>query len=221
MPYLKGETIEVMFVLKGIIIGMIVSFPVGPLGLLSVQRTVKRGRKIGFLSGVGAALSDLIYSSIAVLGMGYINHFIKRNISVINWVVGILFLSVGTNIFIKAIKNKNKKIKSQQNEEIKEEIIHPAVSNFLMGLSNPMTFLVFVAIFTRMHIHINQKHIIKNLIFVSSIFAGSCILWLFVTGFIKNSEESYKIEDFRWVDRVIGTVIILFGIFSIVKGIRI
>jgi threonine/homoserine/homoserine lactone efflux protein len=201
-----------MFVLVGIIIGMIVAFPIGPLGLLSIQRTINRGWKIGLLSGLGAVTSDLIYSSMAIVGVSFIGDFVERNRYLINGVTGILFLIVGINILISAIE----KIRTE--EAIKEDIIHPFFSNFLMGLSNPITFLLFFAIFTKIGIDMRPGEEIEHTVFIISIYGGSMALWFLITNLIEKSNRNYKLEKFIFMDKLIGILIILFGVFSILKG---
>lgn len=53
---------------KGIIIGVLVSAPMGPIGMLCIQRTLNKGRWHGFVTGLGAALSDVIYAALTCLG---------------------------------------------------------------------------------------------------------------------------------------------------------
>ena len=55
---------------KGIIIGVLVSAPMGPIGMLCIQRTLNKGRWHGFVTGLGAALSDVIYGSCGQLRGG-------------------------------------------------------------------------------------------------------------------------------------------------------
>ena len=59
-------------ILKGIIIGIIASAPMGPVGILCIQRTLKKGRWYGFVTGIGASLSDIIYALITGLGMSFV-----------------------------------------------------------------------------------------------------------------------------------------------------
>ena len=192
---------------------MIVSLPIGPLGLLSIQRTISKGWKTGFISGLGAAASDMIYSSIAILGVSFIDHFLVKHRSLVDKLSGVLFLIVGLNILINAMYNKNIK------EKAREEILHPGFSNFLMGLSNPMTFIIFLALFTRMGVELNRSEVYHNIIFIISIFSGSLILWFTITNFIDRSKRNYKIEKFILFDKAVGLFIILVGIVNILKGI--
>ncbi|WP_186429568.1 LysE family translocator [Clostridium sp. BSD9I1] len=200
-----------MIIIVGIIIGIIVVFPIGPLGIIALQRTINRGWKIGFFSGVGAAVSDLVYSSAAIFGISFVDGFIIKHKYLINQITGTLFLIVGINIFINAAVNKDIE------EEERKEIMHPALSNFLLGLSNPMTFLIFLSIFTKMKLE--NGELLHNLILVISIFTGSLLFWIITSKFVNNSKRNFKIETFYMINKVIGVIISLIGMYSILKGI--
>ena len=57
---------------KGMLIGLLASAPMGPVGILCVQRTLNKGRWYGFITGVGAAVSDIIYAAVAGFGMSFV-----------------------------------------------------------------------------------------------------------------------------------------------------
>ena len=64
---------------KGIIIGILVSAPMGPVGMLCVQRTLNKGRLHGLVTGLGATLSDIVYAILTCLGMGVVVNFVEAN----------------------------------------------------------------------------------------------------------------------------------------------
>ena len=65
--------------LKGLIIGIVVSAPLGPVGVLCIQRTLNKGRWFGFVTGVGAALSDICYALITGYGMSFMDELILKH----------------------------------------------------------------------------------------------------------------------------------------------
>jgi threonine/homoserine/homoserine lactone efflux protein len=202
-----------MILLKAILIGMFVSLPIGPLGLLSIQRTINRGWKMGFLSALGTITSDLIYSSVAILGISFIDDFVKKYRTLINGLTGILFLIVGINILISGIEKKKMRDPSE------EETVHPFFVHFLMGLSNPMTFIIFFAIFSKIGIYVDDKTMLANILFILLIYIGSCILWFTTTNIIERTKKSFKYENFIFIDKLVGIIIMLFGLVSVLKGI--
>ena len=208
---------ETMLILKGLIIGMIVCIPVGPLGLLSVQRSMSKGQLAGLLSGIGAAVSDSIYCTLAIFGASFINDIVEKYTYFINEVMGILFFVVGLSIIL-STKKKNRNIKDREGiEDKKEQLIYTFTSTFMMGLSNPMTFFVFVTVFTKLGIDLQPENIIQNILFILSILLGSCILWIIITTIIKSTKKVLNVKVFIYMDRIIGLIICLFGIFNILK----
>ena len=63
----------------GVIIGILVSAPMGPIGMLCIQRTLSKGRWHGFVSGLGAALSDVLYAAFTGLFMGLVVNFVEAH----------------------------------------------------------------------------------------------------------------------------------------------
>ena len=58
------DTSYIEMIIKGLLIGIIASAPMGPVGILCIQRTLNKGRWEGFATGAGASLSDIIYAII-------------------------------------------------------------------------------------------------------------------------------------------------------------
>src|SRR4030065_903402 len=62
--------------IEGILIGMMVAVPVGPLGLLCVNRALATGALCGLFSGLGLASADALAAGIAALGITLISGFL-------------------------------------------------------------------------------------------------------------------------------------------------
>ena len=67
------------FIFKGMMIGVIASAPMGPVGILCVQRTLNKGRWYGFATGIGAAASDILYAGFAGFGMSFVMDLINND----------------------------------------------------------------------------------------------------------------------------------------------
>src|SRR5579872_5676039 len=55
--------------IKGLIIGFAIAAPVGPIGVLCIQRSLHDGFKVGLMTGLGAAFADGVYGLIAGFGL--------------------------------------------------------------------------------------------------------------------------------------------------------
>jgi len=74
-------------------VGIILSAPMGPVGILCVQRTLNKGRDAGFYTGVGAAASDLFYCLLTGLGLSFVTDWIEANVDLLK-VIGSAVLIV-------------------------------------------------------------------------------------------------------------------------------
>ena len=82
-------------ILRGLAIGILISAPMGPIGVLCIQRTLNKGQWAGFFTGVGAAMSDIIYCMLTGLGMSFIIDFIETNQNIIQILGSIVLLVFG------------------------------------------------------------------------------------------------------------------------------
>jgi len=92
----------VEIIIKGIIIGLFVSVPLGPIGMLCIQRTLNRGRKFGIATGLGATTSDLVYTMITLFFLNFVIDFIEQQRYIIQLIGSIILIIFGFS-FIKAI----------------------------------------------------------------------------------------------------------------------
>ena len=96
--------------LKGLIIGIGASIPLGPIGVLCIQKTLSKGRLSGFLTGLGASISDTFYSAISLLGLFLVDSFVNENKAWVMFVGGIVICLIGVKVYfsnpVKQIKQK-------------------------------------------------------------------------------------------------------------------
>ena len=86
---------------KGLLIGVIVSAPMGPVGILCIQRTLNKGRWYGFVTGLGAAISVMLYAFITGFALSFVVDFIEneRNMFYLQLVGSILLFIFGVYTF--------------------------------------------------------------------------------------------------------------------------
>ena len=96
---------------KGFIVGLGASIPLGPLGVLCVQKTLSKGRNCGFITGLGASVSDTFYAAISLMGLAFIQNLIDENIDWVMLFGGFVIMFIGVKIYltnpIKQIRQKH------------------------------------------------------------------------------------------------------------------
>ena len=98
MNWIEHVTI-IDLLIKGFVVGVVVSAPLGPVGVLCIQRTLNKGRWFGFVTGLGAALSDICYALITGYGMSFMDELILKHQMFLQ-IVGSVMLSGFRYIYI-------------------------------------------------------------------------------------------------------------------------
>ena len=142
--------IEVIY--KGIIIGVIVSAPMGPIGILCVQRTLNRGRLHGLATGLGAMVSDLFYASITLIAMGFVDELMQANEQVIQYIGSTVIILFGIGIF----STNPLKILKPNSAAPETRYYQDFVTAFFLTLSNVAIVFLFISLFARVHMLLAQ-----------------------------------------------------------------
>ena len=135
------ETI-VSILWKGFIIGVIVSAPLGPVGVLCIQRTLNKGRWYGFVTGIGAALSDICYALLTGYGMSFVFDYVNKNIFYLQLIGSVMLLAFGVYTFR---SNPVKSLRPPSGN--KGTYLHNFVTAFFVTLSNPLIIFLYVGLF--------------------------------------------------------------------------
>ena len=200
-------------IIKGIIIGVAASAPMGPVGILCVQRTQKKGRWYGFATGVGAAASDLIYALISGFGMSFVVDFISNPVYkfYLQLVGGVLLLVFGLiSFFSNPLKNAHT---SGQKE--KGTLVHNGVPAFLITFSNPLIILLFIALFAQFNFIIPKEPLLMAVGYTAMV-GGALLWWYGMTWMIDKIRTKFDQTGVVIINRVIGSVVIFFSIVSLI-----
>jgi threonine/homoserine/homoserine lactone efflux protein len=200
-----------LLILKGIIVGISVSAPLGPLGILCIQRTINKGFLSGFFSGMGAAFADILYASVAGFGISIIADFLEVHKMIITIIGGLLVSVIGIMIFR---SNPVKQIRRQKAQ--KKGYLGDFVSGFFITITNPITIIVFGTIFAGLGI--NESSTMKLILFtLIGIFSGALLWWLGLTVGVNIFRKKIRLRNLYWINKVTGVMVTVFGIVIFVS----
>ncbi len=199
-------------IIKGIFIGVLVSAPMGPIGVLCVQRTLREGRFHGFISGVGATLSDLVYAVVSGLGVSFILDFIQANHYPLQIAGSILLLVAGYFIY-----RSNPARELLKQDERKASYWKNLVSSFFINLSNIGILFFFIAMFARFNF-IDPNHSSQNIVGILSIGVGTIIWWLFISTIVDKIRGKFNPRGLKIFNAILGVVLIIIGIVGLITG---
>lgn len=200
-------------IIKGLIIGVLASAPMGPVGILCVQRTLNKGRWYGFVTGLGATASDLFYATITGVGMSFVMDIVNNSsYRFYLQILGSLMLLAFGIISYRSNPTKN----MHRSGYVKGTLIHNGVTAFLVTISNPLIILLFMACFAQFAFIIPDQPFVMAIGFLS-IVAGAILWWYGLTWLIDKIRTNFQEYGIVLINRLIGalviaiSVIILFG----------
>jgi len=193
--------------LKGIILGLTVSMPLGPIGIIMINRTIKRGMLSGFFSGLGMASADTLLAILAGIGFTVIVSFINKEMFIISLIAGVIIIGVGLKVFL------SNPVKDMRNREMANKSLwRDYYSVFVLSISNPYTIFIFVAFFSGVHINGNVKPELVPFFLIPGVFVGAISWWFFLSYFVSRFKKKIRLRLIVRINKVAGIVVIVIGI---------
>ena len=195
-------------------IGIFLSAPMGPIGILCIQRTLNKGRNSGLFTGVGAAASDLFYCLLVGLGISLITDFIADHVNILQ-VIGSIILIVYAIYMI--IHNPVSQIK--ENLDQREDYWRDMVTGFLFTLSNPLIMFLVIPLFARFGFPLPEYKWYHIILGYASIVLGALIWWAVITFFVNKVRTHFNIRSMWLINRIIGSIILVLSCYGLATGV--
>lgn len=201
-----------MLFLKAFIIGLSIAAPVGPIGVLCIRRTLVFGRRIGFVSGLGAATADAFYGAVAAFGLTVLFRFFVQNARPLHLVGGILLLVIGVRTML-----ARRDLQTAAGAAVRGPALLPAyASTLFLTITNPMTIISFAAVFAVIA-PAGGLDYRSAAVTVVGVFLGSAAWWLILSTGVGAVRQTAGARVLTWVSRLSGGVIAGFGAAQLVE----
>ena len=197
---------------KSLLVGLLASIPLGPIGLICVQRTVARGHWDGFASGWGAALADTIFAAIALLGLSYIIDFIDRNSALLQVIGGLVIAVLGYVIY------RRNPIRHLRHPKQGQSFLQDALYVMLLTLTNPLAIFLFLALFAAFDVVADPELPWQYVVAIVGVHLGACSWWYSLTYGVGRMRCHLRARQLFWFSKISGLVILVLGLVAAVTG---
>ncbi len=197
--------------LKGALIGLSIAAPVGPIGILCINRTLRAGLTVGLLSGLGAAVADAIYGCVAGFGLIAVSNFIVSQHKLIQLLGGVFLVYLG-------IKTLLSPPASQSAPDPATTLWQDFSSTLVLTLTNPVTIISFIAIYSSLGIVEGGANVIEALIIVLGVFMGSLAWWFALCGALNRIRHKLSESVLVIINRMSGAILVCFGLLAAFHG---
>ncbi|MBV9374746.1 MAG: LysE family transporter [Alphaproteobacteria bacterium] len=186
-------------------VGVVIAVPVGPVGVICVRRTIFEGREAGFISGLGAATADALFGCIAAFGLTFVSDWLIGYHQWLRIAGGCYLLYVGGRALLAAPEAK------RTSEPDTEGLLRAFLSTFVLTLTNPITILAFLGIFSALGLSGADATFARAAILVLGVWLGSLLWWLALTFGLGSLFRSFEAHHLKWINRGSGTILLLSG----------
>jgi putative LysE/RhtB family amino acid efflux pump len=196
----------ILLLLKGALLGAIITAPPGPIGALCINRALDRGFWAGFSVGLGTALGDSTYALVAVAGLAM---FAKALAAVT------IPLAIGGGLLLLWLGWQRLSAKPVEAADISaRDFLRTTIATFLLTISNPATILSFGALFAGFGLAQESGATSATLI-LAGVFAGSLLWWFALSGVVSLARDRLSDQFTASFGRISGYLLILFGCLAI------
>lgn len=186
---------------------MAISTPVGPVAVMVVQNTLLKGKLRGISAAFGAAIADTFYGVIAAFGLTIVSDFLIKHQELLKPIGGVFLLVIGLYIL-------NKKIHKRRQISLNSGYFKSFFTTFIITISNPLTMIAFLTIFTTFGIVSEDFGISLKLLLILGVFSGSLLWWsviIFVSRFFRHK---FNIRKLTILNKIAGFIVLAFSFIS-------
>jgi threonine/homoserine/homoserine lactone efflux protein len=205
----------ILFLIKGLLIGLALSAPLGPIGILCISRTLTEGPRLGFVCGLGAATADALYALAGTVALSAIAQWIIDDRIILQVIGGIFLVYLGARTFVRPAAALPA---AGRAGAMLPPGAHPAfMSTFLLTLANPVTLLGFAAVFAGLGMaplgRIGSADSAAAAL-VLGVFLGSTVWWLALSSLVRWLRPHLGPHALTVINRIAGTVLTAFGLYA-------
>jgi threonine/homoserine/homoserine lactone efflux protein len=198
----------------GIIIGVLVAAPVGPVNVLCIQRAIERGFWGGIAAGLGAMLGDGLIALCAAMGVGAISGAVQDHRMVIQAVGGLVLVAFGLKLYFASPRFVPVTPVTEHAETLRD-FVWDIPQTFLLTITNPGAVLGLFAIFGGVSTFVEVKSYADALTIVAAVMGGSLAWWLSLSHLISRFRHRLSLARLQLVNQVAGLLLVGFGVLLI------
>ena len=206
----ETEMSALELLIRGVLAGLIISAPVGPVNVLVVQRTIAKGCMAGLVAGLGAAFADTLYGSIAGFSITFVIRFLILEQFWIRLAGGCLLILIGIWYYRRQPQGLGK----QKDGEAEGSDFAVA---FLLNLTNPTTVLSFLVVLAVLGLGGHRPSWL-SLMLVAGIFCGAMLWWTTLSMVVSHFRDRFNDRTMSLMNHIAGLAIGGFGILMIMLG---
>ena len=201
------------FYVRGLLIGLSIAAPVGPMSVLIIRRTLAESRLAGLISGLGIAAGDTTYGALGGFGLTFITGFLINEQFWLRLVGGLFLFYLG----FKTLTSRPAEKAAEAAPRTGKGLLSYFFSTYLLTLTNPLTIISFAAIMAGLGIGGSSGDYLSATVLVLGVMSGSTGWWIILTTLLSLFRNRITPAGMVWVNRLSGVIILVFGLLALLS----
>ncbi len=194
----------------GLLVGLSIAAPLGPVNALCIRRTLSGGFRLGFVSGCGAALADTFYGAVAAFSISVVASFLRAHEAVLRLGGGLVLCILGA-------RSVRGEVTWPQSTPGAQGLVSAFASTFLLTLANPLVLLAIASVSAALGLASEELDGLAAATVVLGVFSGSLLWWLVLLGGVGLIRDRFDERVLRWVYRGSGGLLLVAGVALLVS----
>jgi threonine/homoserine/homoserine lactone efflux protein len=194
---------------RGLILGLMIAMPVGPIGLMCIRRTLRKGIVAGIATGFGSAAADAIFAIIAVLGVVAILDLLEGYNHQLRVAGGAILLFYAWHAW------NDKPRQPDPNAPVFEGSLKAFLSGFFITATNPVNIFAILAVVATFGGKLGLK---DTSLIISGIFVGSALWWCCLAGGISLIRQRFTEKSVILMNRVTAFFLMILAFYAMISA---
>lgn len=203
--------IDLQLVLIGLAVGIVITMPLGPVGVIAIDRVLRHGAGAGMATGFGSALADGLFAAAAVFMVKAAGAFLADHLAVLQPLGGLVLIAFGLVL----LRNHGPAaLPSREGNSAAQ-----AASAFAMTVSNPAGFLAVLALLSVAHeVLTDEVSLVRGLVVVLAVIAGAMAWWTGLVLCVARYRHHIPVAFQARAGLVCGTLVLMFGLVILMRA---
>ena len=215
---------EIILFGVGWFVGLLIAMPVGPVAALAVKRTLRDGWPVGTATGLGAAMADMIYASIAAFGVLVVQEFLINHQYSIRLVGGLVLVCVGAHMLWQKATLPAERSDDDTNMIATtpragwKKMLRGFMTGLVITMTNPLTLIAFLTIFTNFGLSSEITNYELAAIFVLGALAGAASWWLSLVAVVALIKAQISETMIAKINGILAIILVIAGLYAVLTG---